>query len=501
MKKGIRDAWFYFPIIALSIYFIIRLINQSQMIWFFPLDYTNDIPCYLAFLHWFKLYGFHGFVPNWFHGIILFDVYPPGWVFFAYPIYLITKNVLVTSYVSLIIKFILGGFVFYFLGKVMKLSKVKTIAFYCLFFMSPMAIGDFIKQGRLPEMLAWIFFLGIITAIIYYKDRIIDWNFMLIAPLFAALVLTHQAETILLAIVVIGLILTRRNITELFIIGASFSVGLILSSFWWLPFLNKAASTTVSQVLYSKWLLDFSRGFKVANIALVILPAILLGLFYFYWKSHRFKKRELLFFSPLLILSVLVIFRLTLFIPLLKHLYTDPYHLLFLFAILYLFFATDWSRFSKSFKRIIQIGLTLVPIAFIVISAIHTPWFIKPGDSGQELLTVLEEVDGIYNILPMGEIATTDAFEGAVLSYGAIYLNLNSSSGFAYIQAEPEYWENVKTLSKSFYGQDCEKILEYMDITRTEELITNNEGCNFLESCGLNQKVKKEYFCLYRLEK
>jgi len=237
--KSISDKLIYFSIIILTAHFIARMIDHAKIISTFPLDASNDISCYLAFLHWFHIYGFHGFVPNWFHGIILFDVYPPGWVFFVYPIYLLTKNVLVTAYISLILQFTLGGIIFYFLGRMMKLPLLKTVAFFCLFFMSPMAIGDFIKQGRLPEMLAWLFFILLCTIILYFKDKEIDWSFMWVAPLFAGLILTHQAETILMGIVALGLLLTRKKLKELFIMFLAFGTGTALSSFWLVSFLKE----------------------------------------------------------------------------------------------------------------------------------------------------------------------------------------------------------------------------------------------------------------------
>ncbi|MEK6916163.1 MAG: 6-pyruvoyl-tetrahydropterin synthase-related protein, partial [Nanoarchaeota archaeon] len=301
-----NNRFYYLPFLILLPYLIIRLINQSQMLWQFPFDYTNDISCYIAFLHWLKVYGYHGFVPNWFNGIVLFDVYPPGWAFFAYPLYLLTNNLLYTVYSLLIIMFLLGGIVIYFLGKTQNWSFAKITGFYALFFMSPMAIGDFIRQGRQPEMLAWLLFIAIIGIIFYFKDKSITWNFLWCTPLYAALVLTRQMETILVSFIMLGLALTRTKIKEIGIMAITFGLGLLLSAFWWIPFLQKASQTNVTLEAAGSWLLDFTHSFTFGNIILIIMPIVFLVLFYIYWKAKGYAKKELIFFLPLLLLSIAV---------------------------------------------------------------------------------------------------------------------------------------------------------------------------------------------------
>src|SRR3989344_9622784 len=103
MKFNIKDYYLYFPILILGVYLIYRLIDQSQIISIFPLDKYNDWSSYMAQLYFLKECGFHNFCQYWYNGFISFQITQPGWYFFVYPLYLITNNVQITAYLSLII--------------------------------------------------------------------------------------------------------------------------------------------------------------------------------------------------------------------------------------------------------------------------------------------------------------------------------------------------------------------------------------------------------------
>ena len=496
MNQKLSNKLLYFTAFLLGIYLIIRLINYSQILSAFPLDGKNDLPTYLAFLYWFKIYGYHGFVPHWLNGFVLFDVYPPGWVFFVYPIYLLTNNLLYTAYLSLLLMFFLGVIIIYLFGRSQGMNYAQIVAFYALFFVSPMAVGDFIKQGRLPSMLAWLIFIGLTAIVFYYKNRIIDYRFLWLGPLFAFLIITHQAETILFSFVILGLLLTRKNLKEIGIVIISLITGLFLSSFWWLGFLKKLNGTTILDLNVGAWLLDFSNGFQLSNIFLIGLPLILLFIFYIYWKSHSFSKREFLFFSPILLLSILVIFRLTLFIPMLKMVYPDPYLLFFLLFIIYLLLQIKYENIPGRFKSILFTAFLLMPFVFILVSNLHTAWFIQHGELGEEAISILQEVDG--NFIPLGPFPLDEVYHGSILAYGSIYNNLNSSAGHNYIQAEPGHWNNVLKLGESVMNEDCSEITEYLAKTKTTDILAYMGTCDILDSCGLYEKARKEHFCVYQ---
>ena len=103
MKSKLKNGFLMPPIIILGIYFIIRLINQAKIISIFPLNLTNDITSYMSRLYFLFECGFHKLCPYWYNGFITFVNYAPGWTFFTAPIYFITKNIQLSTYISLIL--------------------------------------------------------------------------------------------------------------------------------------------------------------------------------------------------------------------------------------------------------------------------------------------------------------------------------------------------------------------------------------------------------------
>src|SRR3990167_241548 len=111
MKKNkFNDKWLYLPILILGTYLIIRLIDQSNIIYIFPLDKYNDMSSYMAQLHFLKVCGFHNFCPYWYNGFITFITTPPGWYSFTLPLYYLFNNVQLASYISLILMYIISLF-------------------------------------------------------------------------------------------------------------------------------------------------------------------------------------------------------------------------------------------------------------------------------------------------------------------------------------------------------------------------------------------------------
>src|SRR3990167_4506936 len=103
----ISNKLFYIPVFLLFGNLISRLINQSKILNMFQLDTVNDWSAYIALLNFLDKCGFHNFCTYWYNGFTSFIITQPGWYFFTYPIYLISKNYMVASFISMIIIFII----------------------------------------------------------------------------------------------------------------------------------------------------------------------------------------------------------------------------------------------------------------------------------------------------------------------------------------------------------------------------------------------------------
>src|SRR3989338_1663432 len=114
MKKSLPSKWLAVPIVALAANFFWRLIDQSQLMRYFPLDFVNDISSYMAQLNFLKACGFLKFCPYWYNGFIAFKFTPPAWYFFTNPLYLLFGDVKVATYVSMVLIFVLAFVIIYY---------------------------------------------------------------------------------------------------------------------------------------------------------------------------------------------------------------------------------------------------------------------------------------------------------------------------------------------------------------------------------------------------
>ncbi len=197
--KELNGKVFYLIIILLSIYLLIRLIDQSKIITDFPFDFANDISSHMAKVYFLDNFGFRGIIPYWYNGYDLFKFYPPLWFFFTWLIYKIINNIQLAAYISIILIYIFAIIFFLMLGKKLNISRKKTIVFFLFFLANPIAIGNFLRVGRVSEFLAWTIFIFFFTIIYIYKDKNkkIDKKFLLLSIVGALLLLAHQTVFIL----------------------------------------------------------------------------------------------------------------------------------------------------------------------------------------------------------------------------------------------------------------------------------------------------------------
>lgn len=495
-KKTIPDRWFYFSILLFGGYFLYRIFDQSRMVKFFPLDVVNDLALHMAELFLLFKCGFHNFCSYWLNGFVMFLYYPPGWHFFTLPLYLITKNILFTTFISIILMFLLGFLFLWFFGKSQGFSITQRIVFFLFLFANPMSIGNFIRLGRVTEMFGWVFFILLFALILKYKDQKLDWKFIFLIPIYAVLMISHFGVLILIQFTILSLFLVKDFREKVFIVLAMFG-GLALSAFWWLPFLLSSSITEVASQTMSTRLFDFSGEWLLTNIATLIVIPVLLVSFYFYWLSSKKSKKELLFFSPVLLLGILFLFRLAPFIPILKHVDPDPFMMYSLFYILYFIFKTRFDVFTPIMKKGIFLLLIVLPILSLIVSIAHTSFFVKHTSLEEETLSVLPLIEDRFLLL---KSPSSTSFDCAYYSYGMIYYNLSTpKSLFGWDYPSTTYYNNLNNVSTYLDNKNCNEFVRTLRWLNTSSVVTYDGSCDVLKSCGLNEVVKKERVCLYNI--
>jgi hypothetical protein len=488
----INEKWFLFAIIVLGIHLLWRLIDQSKMMFEFPLDYTNDYSGHMAMLFFLAKVGFHKIAPYWYNGYTVFKSYPPGWAFFTYPLYKLTSNILVATFTSVIALFSLSFITIALFFKKLGISFTKAAFFFLLIFANPIFIGNFIRLGKVPELYGWFIFTLFALFILYYKDRVMDKKFLVFILLYALLMFSYMTVIILAHLLLLGFFITRKaRIEQMYIIG-SVVMGLILSAFWWLPYLLSLLQNNILAYKMSYQLLHFSGQWLWTSIASFVVAGGFLIIFFLFWKNKEYSRREMIFYSPMILLSLLIITRLIVFVPILNNVYPDSEMIFLIFFTAY--FLVTLKNTHKTLKIGFLIALILIPIAMVSINFYHTPKFIGHAPLTKDVLNLLPQIEGRF--LMEGKFSNT-AYSKAVYSYGPIYLNLSTPSGWSHSENSPEYITKLLAVPNYLTAKDCTKLTETLDFLNTTSLITIYESCDFLKSCNYTLKNSSGDVCLY----
>src|SRR3989344_4122361 len=462
-KQNIPDSWFYLSIITLGIYLIIRLIDQSKMINIFALDIVNDYSSHMAQLYFLDKCGFHNICNYWYNGFELFKSYPPSWFFFTdfFIMNLTKNNIMLSTYISLITMIVMSFITILILGKLINLSLVKRIAFFILIIANPLSIGNFIRLGRMPEFIGWVFFLPLAFLIFLYKEKI-------------------------------------RLIIYC-------SIGAIFSSFWWLPYLINIFNNTILGAVRSTRMWDFSGPWFNDNILGIIIPICMWLIFYLYLKNNELKKqKELIFFAPILLVSILFFIRVIPFIPILKHIYPDAFLFFFLFFIIFYLFRINYKSISNKERALIFTFLIVTPIIAIITSITLTPWFNDSQDpvarQTVELLSKIpnEEKYLITYCSEDGCCKEPGCYIAAIYSYLVFKYDISTAGGFSPEEINKKYVERLNASTFLNENINCNIYLNNLNFLNVTYVVSYRNYCNYLENCGLEKIEIKENTCLLK---
>ncbi|MBS3095526.1 hypothetical protein J4231_02510 [Candidatus Woesearchaeota archaeon] len=497
MGKEIENKWYYFSIITLSIYFIIRVLNESKILHVFPLDYTNDYASHIAKLFFLDKCGLFDLCPYWYNGVDVFSMYPPGWFIFTLPIYYLTNNLLYSTFISEMILFFISLLIINYFGKKLDISFAKRLGFFVLFSFNAMSIGNYVRLGRLPEMFSWVNFLVFAFLMLYFLKKRLDWRFIFISIFYALIVISHQTTAIVSSVLFLSLFLAKRG-KEKMIVIASAALALALSSWWWIEYLMNVGDGSALTYVLSNWLLDF-KTLLYENIAAIILPLASLALFYFYIRDKS--KEERLFFIPIVAIIILVMTRLIVFIPLFNYVYTDPYMYFILFFALYFMTKT---RLPRLLYALAVTSLVLVPIASIAVNEVHTPYLPNYGERQKNAVEIVDYIEGRFFIDSYENYETyselledKDALFAKAFYALAATKGKNGAGGWNEQFVSKEY---NRLVNSRLVTRDCDKMKNDLNTLNVTEVIVFDEDCIAVKKCGLNEKKRIGDACLYEMD-
>src|SRR3989344_5847698 len=428
-----------------------RLINQSQMMFTFPFDGT-DWATHIFELWALGEYSFYGFVPYWYNGYILFQHYNPGWYLFSLLFLKLSGDILVSSFVSIVVLFCLILVGIYLFGKTQKFSTLQIITFFAFFAGNALAIANFIRNGRTPELAGWTIFIFLAALIFYYNDK----------PL------KEKIYVVLCSLVSLSII-----------------------SFWLIPLLRDFDSTYVSILNYSARFYDMGLFDIGLNI---VLPIATIILFVLYWQQKNYSRTELIFFAPVLIFSALLALKLTPILPILNKLYPGPTAIFFLFFALY--FLLSLKINTKTAKLSVSIIILILALSSVAINTIDTSLFPQRTDFQKEVLSIIPNIESKYIIAGEGP----EFINWGIYTYAAIYHNKSTIwGGWQTTGFTSNYQRRVVGAHNELINSNCAAFAEKLNDLGGNEVLGIKNVCATLQSCGFKEKISTESFCLYEV--
>lgn len=490
-QTNIKDKYFYPIVILLSVYFLFRLINESQMIWNFPLDATRDMTAYIAMLFFLVKTGFHQLVYSWYNGFVLFQTYPPACFYLALPFYYIFKNITLSIYSLILLIYTFSFIILFYLGKTEKFSIIQRIFLFLFLFANPLSISYLLRMGRFPELFGWMIFLLFFLILIAYKYKPINRFFYLVIPIFSILILSHPTTTILSTPLILSLFLIKNNKQRLLLV-ISILIAILITSFWWMPFLINQQTQVIGfrdnslgRILMgnSQWIMD--------KLSTIIFPVIFLILSYIYIKKNINKKQEFLFYLPFILIAILLITRLLVFVPLFNEVYPDSYSILFIFLSSFLLLKIKY--YNIKFKKLVSWCLVLLPIFLITTSLLFTPLFVKHTVQDKEVISYFPNLDGRIIIL------TNNKYQ--LYAYATIYHNIFTPFGGAPGFSSANLSKKSQQMFLDLEEGDC---MSFNNLIKDPELnisyiITDKDRCKQIKTCKFKPKIEKENSCLFQL--
>ena len=514
MKEQLKDKFLYIPVFLLSAYLLFRLADTSALINNFPLDFANDLSAHLARLHFLSEYGYHNLVPNWYNGFgyILFQTYPPGYYFAALPLYKLLNNVQLTTYISLILIYILGFLAIYFIFKKDMPSKIKRIAFFLFFFVNPVSIGYLLRLGKLPELTGWLLNIIIFGIIVYYKDKPLDKKFLLFIPAYASLLLSNVSSFIVMSPLILGFVLMKKNKERVYA-ALSALAALIITSFWWISFYTNSLKNSLNnEAIYTKWLTENAPNsfftFTTDKVTAMLSSLILIILFYLYWKSKDKSRNELILFSPIVLTAFLIFITpftsAITFIPIVNRPPVDTFTIGFLLIAIYFFLKIEY---TKKQQVVLKYVLPMLIILSIALSLIMTSTYPILKDIDRETISLLPYIEGNFIVLENNKDKYGTSYSRGYYSFAPVYYNANTISGWEdQVLKEDDakeindflgcYKKNVIQCKND--PLTTQQIVEKAKYLNVNSIIMYDEDCDKMKAL-LNPVKETENVCLFQI--
>ncbi len=498
--KKIPLSWFFIAIAMSLILFLLLFINFSFILRYFPINKPHiDFSSHMTRIHFMRTYGFNK-VPNWYNGFYPFKAYYFAYYIFALPFYIVSNSLNITIFVSVILIYLFSFIGCLFFSKIKNgLDKRRSIVFFILFFFNPVMLFDSLNLGRLPELLGWMVFLFQTVLVFYYKNKRIGFRFIIGYSILTAMLILSETMIYFLSLALLFGLFLIKNLKERIKIVLSFLISLSLTSIWWMPIIEKNYSQIESfyGVRYLK------ETFISPNSLLFLLKnwyhdlAVIAFLFAVFCLINYSKDsvKNYLFFAPSLLLSILYLFKITYFIPIIS----ITYHLIFVyffwFLFLYIILTIDISSLTLKLRSVILFFLyhSYIPLIFYLLFFANIRSFAY-DNFDKQIIQLSDSIDKKFVVVPNPKYA--NLYYPSIVSYITFKTNATTSMGWVDQNANDSVRKLNTKIIRIVQQNDCNKIKNLFRDEEIKYILTFGEYCDNLLKCDFVIKRKTEDCCV-----
>jgi len=366
-------------------------------------------------------------------------------------------------------------------------NRLQRVLFFLFVFANPVAIGYYLRLGKIPELQAWVWGLAFVALVLYYRNRPLDRYIFLLIPLGTIVIYSHILAAIVLGLAAVALSVARP-FREQALLAFCGLVVLFLTMPFWYPFLTQLDTTVTAETYPLQWLI--LPGNVTDKVVSIVVPVLFWILGLVYMRTIHLRRQEKWFWSLLLAFSALFATRLLAFVPLLNRPTPDSYHMLFI--ILSSFLALKLLASDTRQARLLAKALPGFVGFGILLSVMVTPLFTPLTPPLEEALDSLADVDG--RLLVLGNFP----HYGPIYTYGLLHYGIQSPGGWGKEGAGVQHTRDLTEVFTAFPQRDCAALMRGLQKVDAEEVLTTRDSCEFLLACGLEEKKRGQEVCLLR---
>lgn len=479
----------YFGIILLLA--ILIVLAQALTITFSGVPRGEDYSVHFARAVFLGRSGFHGNVKEWYDGHTLFLHYPPAYFYFLQP-FLMVESGFGAIALSIIAIFFIGGVFCWHYSKNKKIEKKYALLLFLVWVANPIMVFN-LFWGRLPEIFGWLVFLAGALTFDYYEEKKLDMKFFaLLAIISFTLILSYIACALLFSILALGFMLKRRQ--ELRKILSAFFIGIIASSFWWVPFILDYGNFSKNILLYVTPIKIFPMAifdssyqtpFLLVRFLLYAVPALVfLSLF-----LHE-KKKTL--FLPTAVLAVACIIQLTSFVPFFSSINPPGFGAFFILLSALIILRNRESISNK------KIGKITIALFFIILFALSVMNFRAFNFTPDPVVNGYNDI--IRNVEARYVVADAISRRVAVYSFAAAQYELETPFGGSPQEISREEQEVEFLISKYVKDGNCDGVRTIAKEKNFSEIASGlQESKQLEENCGFELKACNDYVCIAKI--